>query len=264
MRVMQIDCEITYDGRCHTFLPRSQRLIIIKDDDTVLIHTNTKTKPINYMPNVRSISYSDDMSADGSAMLPTLNVSNLHETLKIGIYGTVAEAEFDFNGLEGFDGLQKSDSEDELQMRLASGFDEVFAPYGLGFICGEFNTGKGPVDLLGYEISSGQIALIEVKRKARRKDAYQVLRYRNGIAEKYAMAKSRGEDSFEAKPAKKIDDGISDDPKELPVEAMSTPLLFLVSGEETKGVAEECAENGITYIVTDILKQAKASKQGRS
>jgi len=42
-------CEIEYEGRAKSFLPKGDRLIIVKSDGTLLIHQPTGNRPINYM-----------------------------------------------------------------------------------------------------------------------------------------------------------------------------------------------------------------------
>jgi endonuclease len=42
-------CEITYSGRAEAFLPRGDRLVIIKQDGVLLIHQPENGNPINYL-----------------------------------------------------------------------------------------------------------------------------------------------------------------------------------------------------------------------
>jgi RecB family endonuclease NucS len=42
-------CEITYSGRAEAFLPRGDRLIIIKQDGVLLVHQPENGNPINYL-----------------------------------------------------------------------------------------------------------------------------------------------------------------------------------------------------------------------
>jgi len=46
------NCEVRYSGRAEAFLPRGDRLIVVKSDNTVLIHQPEGSNPVNYMkPN---------------------------------------------------------------------------------------------------------------------------------------------------------------------------------------------------------------------
>jgi len=47
--VLFCSCEITYSGRAEAFLPRGDRLIIIKQDGVLLIHQPENGNPINYL-----------------------------------------------------------------------------------------------------------------------------------------------------------------------------------------------------------------------
>lgn len=49
MRLLQLDCEVFYKGRGQSYLERGDRLIIIKDDNSVSVHQDSKISPLNYM-----------------------------------------------------------------------------------------------------------------------------------------------------------------------------------------------------------------------
>lgn len=257
MRIIQAQCEVVYEGRCETFLPPAQRLVIMKDDDTVLVHANTGVKPINYMPKVTGIEHTYEPSHDDGAMLPTMVVSNAHERLHIRIHEIVRDDTYDFpEGTGGLEELQKRQSEDELQGWLADNFDTVFGRHGIGFVCREFETGKGPVDLLGVS-QAGSIALIEVKRHAKLKDVYQVLRYKHATSEQYALLSAQGIEEFPAYSRKTtMETGTvqRQDAIMLPTEALREPRLFLVAERFTSGAEDECAKNGVTAIKTHALQ----------
>jgi endonuclease len=42
-------CSISYSGRAESYLPEGERIIIIKQDGTLLIHQPTANNPVNYM-----------------------------------------------------------------------------------------------------------------------------------------------------------------------------------------------------------------------
>lgn len=238
MRVIQADCEIEYIGRCITHLPRSPRIIIVKDDDSVIVHTNLGIKPVNYMPHVKNISMKQD---EGNLVIV---VSNLHETLNIKIYDLIDDNTFSFEEYDLHDDLEKRRSEKELQDKLELCFDTVM-PEELSFLCREFETGKGPVDLLAYDNKRECLALIEVKRKAKLKDIYQVLRYAHGIAETYNIAISEGilELPIHAK-------GDNEHVTMLPVSAFAATRLFISAESFTKGAREESKKNMVEIVET--------------
>jgi RecB family endonuclease NucS len=48
MRLIVARCEVTYSGRLHAFLPESTRLLMLKEDGSVLIHADAGgCKPLN-------------------------------------------------------------------------------------------------------------------------------------------------------------------------------------------------------------------------
>ena len=48
MRLIVARCEVTYSGRLSAFLPESTRLLILKDDGSVLVHADAGGyKPLN-------------------------------------------------------------------------------------------------------------------------------------------------------------------------------------------------------------------------
>ena len=48
MRLIVARCEVTYSGRLHAYLPESTRLLMLKDDGSVLVHADAGGyKPLN-------------------------------------------------------------------------------------------------------------------------------------------------------------------------------------------------------------------------
>jgi endonuclease len=48
MRLIVARCEVTYSGRLHAFLPESTRLLMLKEDGSVLVHADAGGyKPLN-------------------------------------------------------------------------------------------------------------------------------------------------------------------------------------------------------------------------
>lgn len=44
------DCEVVYRGRARSDLHRGERLVLLKPDGTLLVHTGEKAKPVNWQP----------------------------------------------------------------------------------------------------------------------------------------------------------------------------------------------------------------------
>ena len=43
-------CEVEYDGRASSYLPPGDRLVILKPDGTLLVHTDSQHEPVNWQP----------------------------------------------------------------------------------------------------------------------------------------------------------------------------------------------------------------------
>jgi endonuclease len=54
------DCEVRYQGRARSDLNRGERLLLLKPDGTLLIHTASKAKPVNWQPPGASFAVSLD------------------------------------------------------------------------------------------------------------------------------------------------------------------------------------------------------------
>ena len=62
MRLIVARCEVTYSGRLDAFLPESTRLLILKEDGSVLIHADSGGfKPLNWMTPPTVIETSEDL-----------------------------------------------------------------------------------------------------------------------------------------------------------------------------------------------------------
>ena len=47
--IIGANCTVEYDGRAEAYLPKGDRVIIIKPDKNLLVHQPTGTAPVNYM-----------------------------------------------------------------------------------------------------------------------------------------------------------------------------------------------------------------------
>jgi len=78
-------CSVKYSGRAEAFLDFGDRIILIKSDNTLIIHQSTGNTPVNYMKPGSSISvdYAEDMITISSQNLPlkeymTINISKVY------------------------------------------------------------------------------------------------------------------------------------------------------------------------------------------
>ena len=72
MRLIVARCEVAYSGRLSAFLPESTRLLILKDDGSVLVHADAGGyKPLNWMtPETVIEEEGEPSSASSSASAP--------------------------------------------------------------------------------------------------------------------------------------------------------------------------------------------------
>jgi len=153
---------VSYVGRLRAHLPHARRLIIVKDDGTVIVHADKGHKALNWMPPPCTI------VEHGSGWTVT---GGKGEVLEITITEFHSDAAFEL----GFEpGLEKSGSEVELQALLAAA-PEVIEP-GARLISREHPTDLGPVDLLLTDPAGGTI-VVEVKRVAEIDAVDQLVRY---------------------------------------------------------------------------------------
>ena len=147
-------CEVEYDGRASSYLGFGDRLVILKPDDTLLVHTDARPKPINWQPPgcTHRVSAEDDQLCVRSLRSsPTEQVIVTFES--VAQLSTFELADESTLALEG--------SEEDLHQR-------IFAESGLieaGFkpLIRERETSTGPVDIYGKD-RNGTPVIIELKR----------------------------------------------------------------------------------------------------
>ncbi len=163
MRLVIARCTIDYTGRVTAHLPEAVRLIMVKADGTLAVHSDgNASKPLNWMvaPNVIS-SFDDRWEV----------TNNRGEKLVI----TISEVLQDVTHALGEDpGLQKDGVEAHLQQLLATRLWVL--EEGLTLIRREYPTDIGPVDLLCQDVE-GNLVVVEVKRRGEIDGVEQLTRY---------------------------------------------------------------------------------------
>ena len=163
MRLVLADCSVDYVGRLTAHLPLATRLLVVKADGSVLVHSDTGGyKPLMWMTPPCTMRVEDG----------TWTVTNKGgESLVI----SVVEVHSDTSHELGTDpGLVKDGVEKHLQELLA-GRCEVLGP-GFSLVQREYATDIGPVDLLCRDADGGHV-LVEVKRHAEIDGVEQLTRY---------------------------------------------------------------------------------------
>lgn len=149
-------CTIDYQGRAESRLGSGQRLMLFKPDGTLLVHTATKLKPVNWQPP--GCVFTSGIE-EGSVIL-LASREKPKETVRIALEEVLAVLALD---LEDAEALDLVGSEDDLQGFLAERPDLVEP--GFRFRQRERASGRGPMDLYG-EDAEGRRVVVEVKRRA--------------------------------------------------------------------------------------------------
>ena len=178
MRLVVARCTVTYEGRLAALLPEATRLIMVKADGCVAVHSDGGAyKPLNWMtaPNV--------IREEDSRWTVT---NPKGETLTIVLHEVFNDSAHDL----GVDpGLQKEGVEAELQVLLSERTDVLAA--GLKLIRREYPTDIGPVDLLCRD-ADGTTVAVEIKRRGEIDGVEQLTRYLEYLNRDPMLAPVRG------------------------------------------------------------------------
>lgn len=175
MRLVIAECSAHYTGRLSAFLPLAPRLIVVKADGSVLLHSDGGSyKPLNWMspPCALAVSEPDDQAKErGVTEVWAVQHAKSDDRLEIELH----EVFHDFTHQLGIDpGLVKEGVEAHLQAMLAEQISEVGVGHTL--IRREFPTAIGPVDILARD-EQGQTVAIEIKRRGDIDGVEQLTRY---------------------------------------------------------------------------------------
>ncbi len=161
-------CQVDYAGRLTAHLPMATRVLMLKADGSVLVHSDGGSyKPLNWMSPPCSVR--EDTTEEGH--LEWVVTSKGDDTLRILIEEVLHDSSHDL----GVDpGLQKDGVEKHLQALLAE-HPGSLGP-GLTLVRREFPTAIGPVDLMCRD-SDGRSVAVEVKRRGEIDGVEQLTRY---------------------------------------------------------------------------------------
>jgi len=155
VRLVIARCSVDYVGRLTAHLPEALRLLIVKADGSVLVHSDGGSyKPLNWMsPPCRLTEEPGLWTVTGKS----------GETLIITLTEVVSDTSVDL----GVDpGLVKDGVEAHLQELLAVQLDRL----------GEYPTPIGPVDLMCRD-GAGVSVAVEIKRRGEIDGVEQLTRY---------------------------------------------------------------------------------------
>ncbi|MDR7172002.1 endonuclease NucS [Nocardia sp. MDA0666] len=173
MRLVIARCQVDYVGRLTAHLPMARRLLMMKADGSVLVHSDGGSyKPLNWMsPPCWLEERETDVETmpDGSQLWVVTNKAG--EELRI----TVEDIEHDSAHELGVDpGLVKDGVEAHLQELLAEHIGTLGDGYTL--IRREYMTAIGPVDILCRDAGGATVA-VEIKRRGEIDGVEQLTRY---------------------------------------------------------------------------------------
>ncbi|MEC5170263.1 endonuclease NucS [Glaciihabitans sp. GrIS 2.15] len=175
MRLVIARCSVDYAGRLSAHLPLATRLLLLKADGSVLVHSDSLSyKPLNWMSppcTVVTLDPDDDQADAGVAEIWKVTQAKTADLLVISIH----EILHDSNHELGIDpGLQKDGVEAHLQKLLAEQIE--LAGDGWRLVRREYMTAIGPVDILATD-DSGHSVAIEIKRRGDIDGVEQLTRY---------------------------------------------------------------------------------------
>ncbi|HEY1672812.1 MAG TPA: endonuclease NucS [Streptosporangiaceae bacterium] len=163
MRLVIARCSVDYVGRLTAHLPPALRLLIVKADGSVLVHSDGGSyKPLNWMsPPCKLIEQPGKWTVTNKA----------GETLAITLEEIVSDTSADL----GVDpGLKKDGVESHLQELLAAQVNLLGDGWRL--VRREFPTPIGPVDLMCKDATGSSVA-VEIKRRGEIDGVEQLTRY---------------------------------------------------------------------------------------
>lgn len=177
------DCMIDYRGRARSLLDWGERVIMIKQDGTVLVHQPVMREPVNWQPTGSKTTF----SMKNDKLILRSNHKKPPEKMKI----TFRDLQIvTVNALHDKAKLVISGMETDVVNEIISNPDII--EDGLRISKREKHVKSGMIDLFGYDINHKPV-VIEVKRSLANINAVQQLRmYVNDIKKDVDEAEVRG------------------------------------------------------------------------
>ena len=175
MRLVVAKCSVDYAGRLSAHLPLATRLLLVKADGSVLVHSDSLSyKPLNWMSPPCTIAVIEPEAEQADAgVIEVWKVAQAKtaDLLVISIHEILHDSAHEL----GHDpGLQKDGVEAHLQKLLAEQIEMLGE--GTRLVRREYMTAIGPVDILATDAAGGSIA-VEIKRRGDIDGVEQLTRY---------------------------------------------------------------------------------------
>ena len=169
LRIVVARCQVDYAGRLSAHLPMATRVLMLKSDGSVLIHSDGGSyKPLNWMspPCTMREGTHDDGRPEW-----IVTATKTDDTLRILLDEVLHDTSHDL----GVDpGLRKDGVEKHLQELLAE--HPATLADGLTLVRREYMTAIGPVDLMCRD-GEGLSVAVEIKRRGEIDGVEQLTRY---------------------------------------------------------------------------------------
>ena len=170
MRLVVARCSVDYRGRLAAHLPEATRLLLVKADGSVSVHSDGSAyKPLNWMSPPCSLV--EEIEATGVAPGVWRVTNRGGEELVVTVHEVLHDSRHEFGAEPG---LVKDGVEADLQKLLAQRMDVFGTGYRL--VRREYPTPVGPVDLLLRD-AAGRTVAVEVKRRGEIDGVEQLTRY---------------------------------------------------------------------------------------
>jgi RecB family endonuclease NucS len=190
MRLLVARCSARYSGRLNAHLPLATRLVVVKADGSVLLHSDGGSyKPLNWMSPpcmLRTEAAAGEALERGVQQVWTVQHTKSDDRLVIELHEVLHDSEHDL----GVDpGLVKDGVEAHLQELMAAQIDVLGSGHTL--VRREYPTAIGPVDILAKDASGATVA-IEIKRRGDIDGVEQLTRYLELLNRDPLLAPVRG------------------------------------------------------------------------
>ena len=175
MRLVIARCSVDYAGRLSAHLPLATRLLMVKGDGSLLVHSDGGSyKPLNWMSppcTLQSLEPDDDQREAGIVELWQVTHTKTADRLIVSIHEVLHDSAHD---LGADPGLVKDGVESHLQKLLAEQIELLGDGYRL--VRREYMTAIGPVDILATD-ATGRSVAVELKRRGDIDGVEQLTRY---------------------------------------------------------------------------------------
>ena len=175
MRIVVADCSVDYAGRLSAHLPRATRVLMLKSDGSILVHSDGGSyKPLNWMSPpcaLAPIDPDEEQIQAGVKEVWQVTHAKTADRLVVSLFEILHDSSHDL----GVDpGLIKDGVEAHLQELLAEQIELLGEGHTL--VRREYMTAIGPVDILARDDSGASVA-VEIKRRGGIDGVEQLTRY---------------------------------------------------------------------------------------